>query len=305
MGKKIGILIILIALFPANVKCQTTTEVFNVYKVKSTTELESNKITLEKTEKLYNTLFKKSAFTDFYNTAVSEVNNYDLLNELYTYQQNVQVLEYGMLNGIDLDRQELMNMDYSYIDTVDNVNSLLKTVDTYMNITYADSNLSSVTEAENKLSEARAYYDTVSAESDIGEVDNLIQPIQSNITVSKEFGTSLKKDNTKKTEFHNGIDLSAVEGTGVLSMFSGKVIFADFIEATGETVKIDHGDGLITVYSSLSERYVKTGDIVKQYQKIGTVGKSTKENNETHVHIEVVIHNKNYDPSKLFIRKED
>ena len=72
---------------------------------------------------------------------------------------------------------------------------------------------------------------------------------------------------------HFGVDVAAATGTDVWASTDGVVRMAEKdLFYTGGTIMIDHGFGLVSVYSHLSKLTVESGDIVKQGQKIGEIG---------------------------------
>ncbi|RKP47286.1 M23 family metallopeptidase [Cohnella endophytica] len=74
----------------------------------------------------------------------------------------------------------------------------------------------------------------------------------------------------------------------VLAALSGKVTVADQTPTNGYEVQIEHPNGLVTVYQSLTDLKVQVGDEVKQGAKIATSGTSELEPSEgAHVHFEV------------------
>ena len=75
---------------------------------------------------------------------------------------------------------------------------------------------------------------------------------------------------------HDGVDISAEEGTDVLAASGGTVRSVSDDPLMGTTVVLDHGDGRKTVYASLaSEPAVKAGDRVQAGEVIGAVGNSS------------------------------
>ncbi|HBT20864.1 MAG TPA: peptidase M23 [Peptococcaceae bacterium] len=87
-------------------------------------------------------------------------------------------------------------------------------------------------------------------------------------------------------KMHTGIDISAPMGAGVYSAGSGVVIYAGWFGAYGNTVVIDHGGGISTLYGHLSSISVREGQSVGNQDRIGSVG-STGLSTGPHLHFEV------------------
>ena len=68
---------------------------------------------------------------------------------------------------------------------------------------------------------------------------------------------------------HLGYDLASVKNAKVPAANSGVVVFAGDLGIYGNTVIIDHGYGLMSIYAHLSDFRVKPGDEVKKGQIIG------------------------------------
>ena len=68
---------------------------------------------------------------------------------------------------------------------------------------------------------------------------------------------------------HMGIDIAALAHFPVPAANSGKVIFTGYIGIYGNTIIIDHGLGLASLYAHLEEFKVNTGDTVKRGTIIG------------------------------------
>jgi hypothetical protein len=71
---------------------------------------------------------------------------------------------------------------------------------------------------------------------------------------------------------HNGIDIRAPRGTLVVAANRGRVALRDDLFFSGNTIVLDHGLGLYTLYLHLSEFRVGTGELVTRGQEIGRVG---------------------------------
>jgi murein DD-endopeptidase MepM/ murein hydrolase activator NlpD len=72
--------------------------------------------------------------------------------------------------------------------------------------------------------------------------------------------------------YHVGYDLSVTKHYPVEAANSGNVAFTGDLGIYGNTVIIDHGLGLFTLYSHLSSIDVKPGDAIKKQQIIGKTG---------------------------------
>ncbi len=85
---------------------------------------------------------------------------------------------------------------------------------------------------------------------------------------------------------HNGIDFGASYGTTVRSAHTGTIVVAGSFGGYGNTVVIDRGDGLSTLYGHNSELYVRVGQTVQKGEAIAAVG-STGMSTGPHLHFEV------------------
>lgn len=72
--------------------------------------------------------------------------------------------------------------------------------------------------------------------------------------------------------YHLGFDLASVQNAEVPAANSGRVIFTGEEGIYGNLIIIDHGLGLMSLYSHLSEIFIKPGDLVKKAQIIGKTG---------------------------------
>ncbi len=85
---------------------------------------------------------------------------------------------------------------------------------------------------------------------------------------------------------HNGVDFRGDTGTPILAAGAGTVVYAGARGGYGNTVVIDHGSSLATLYAHQSAIYVSVGTTVAAGQVIGAVG-STGFSTGPHLHFEV------------------
>lgn len=105
-----------------------------------------------------------------------------------------------------------------------------------------------------------------------------------------------RTDPSKKTEkFHNGVDIGANKGTTIKAALGGEVIQAGTDPTYGNYIKIQHGDGITTVYAHCSQLLVKKGQKVKQGDVIAKVG-DTGAAVGAHLHFEIWKDGKPLDP---------
>ena len=90
-------------------------------------------------------------------------------------------------------------------------------------------------------------------------------------------------------QVHLGIDLASSRHSPVPAANSGVVIFAAPLTIYGNTVVLDHGWGLQTLYAHLSSIAVKEGDTVQKGQELGRTGTTGLAVGD-HLHFEVLIH---------------
>ncbi len=92
----------------------------------------------------------------------------------------------------------------------------------------------------------------------------------------------------KTNKMHTGVDIGAPSGAKIVAADTGKVISVGWQGGYGQTIIIDHGAGMSTLYAHQSKFAVSSGATVKKGQVIGYVG-STGWSTGPHLHFEVRI----------------
>lgn len=130
----------------------------------------------------------------------------------------------------------------------------------------------------------------------------MIRPFDDNVypvVITGKFGASRTHAEGGHEYPHTGLDYKLEKNTNLRASYDGVVIFAEDSEAGyGNLVKIDHGYGVQTWYAHLSRPDVVEGQIVKQGQLIGKVGRSGRAFGY-HAHWETRVNGKPVHPAQF------
>lgn len=124
-------------------------------------------------------------------------------------------------------------------------------------------------------------------------VEGLLKPVEGSVTSGFGWRTD------PYTGFHSGIDIGAGEGTPVQAAGAGEVVQAGWNGGYGNSVTIDHGGSLQTLYGHLSSVLVSVGQMVSQLETIGLVG-STGNSTGPHLHFEIIQGGNAIDPGAIW-----
>ena len=90
-------------------------------------------------------------------------------------------------------------------------------------------------------------------------------------SITSPFGYRVSPTSGAST-YHQGVDLDTGTGWPVVAAKAGRVVVAGYGSAAGNYVKIDHGDGVSSIYMHLNSYCVSAGQMVSAGQNIGTTG---------------------------------
>lgn len=144
-----------------------------------------------------------------------------------------------------------------------------------------------------EYAEAMKIYGTATPKNYVSS--EYIVPMDSKITSS--FGKA-RVYNSTLNGYHSGTDFRAKIGTPIVASNAGKVVLAQDRFYSGNSIIIDHGQGIYTCYYHLSAFKVKEGDIVKKSQLIGLSG-DTGRITGPHLHFSARVGGLQVDPLQL------
>ena len=123
---------------------------------------------------------------------------------------------------------------------------------------------------------------------------DLLWPVETR-TVSSAWGPRMRsktirmRKSRRRIQYrgsHKGVDLTAPSGTDVFAALDGQVVAVGTQKGYGNFVKIDHGNGIETLYGHHRANFVREGEIVHRGQKIAEVGR-TGNATGPHLHFEL------------------
>ena len=164
---------------------------------------------------------------------------------------------------------------------------------------------------------------------DINQINNMINNLQAAVKVREESLVELKEELLAKqarlasrpsiwptmgevtsrfgsrnspggigSNFHPGIDIANSIGTPVIATADGIVVESGWSSGYGETVEIDHGNSMTTLYGHNSQIVVRKGDNVKKGQLIAYLG-NTGYSTGPHLHYEIRVNGTAVNPASF------
>lgn len=109
-----------------------------------------------------------------------------------------------------------------------------------------------------------------------------------NGTINSGFGP-------RGSSFHDGIDIAAAEGTPIVAIEAGEVIYSDQLRGYGNIVILRHAEGIVSVYAHNEANLVRQGQTVARGEVVARVG-STGRVTGPHLHFEIRRNNTAQDP---------
>ncbi|MEK6748302.1 MAG: peptidoglycan DD-metalloendopeptidase family protein [Pseudomonadota bacterium] len=128
-------------------------------------------------------------------------------------------------------------------------------------------------------------------------ITNFFAPTEG--TMSSSFGLR-RVFNGEPRNPHSGMDIAAPQGTNVASPAPGKVIETGDYFFNGNTVFVDHGQGLVSMFCHLNDITVQKGQTLDAGEILGHVGKTGRATGP-HLHWSLSLNNARINP-RLFVK---
>ena len=138
--------------------------------------------------------------------------------------------------------------------------------------------------------------DSSSNKSSSGGNTKFIWPCPASSKINSKFGKRTAPTKGAST-YHQGIDIGASTGTGIVAAASGTVVASTYSYSAGNYIMISHGNGVYTVYMHCSQLLASDGQSVKQGQTIAKVG-SSGYSTGPHLHFGVRVNGSYVNPLK-------
>jgi murein DD-endopeptidase MepM/ murein hydrolase activator NlpD len=89
-------------------------------------------------------------------------------------------------------------------------------------------------------------------------------------------------------QVHLGMDIASTKHAGIKAAGTGKVVFSDYLGIYGNMVMLDHGQGIFSLYSHLSQMNVSPGDSLNKGDILGNSGISGMAGGD-HLHFSMLV----------------
>ena len=100
---------------------------------------------------------------------------------------------------------------------------------------------------------------------------------------------------------HPWADITAPEGSQVLSVLDGTVIFTSWEDISGYSIAVQHDGDIVSIYKNCSRIIRKAGDQVKAGTPLASLAASTSLTKGDHLHLEIWYNGEPVDP-ELYIK---
>lgn len=129
-------------------------------------------------------------------------------------------------------------------------------------------------------------------------------PLKGKLHITSGFGKRRNPFGKKKTEHHNGLDISAKAGTPIYAMLPGEVAHIGYDPRSGNYIKLRHGNFTVSYCHLIRKPDIPIGSKVLPGQPVAHVG-STGRSTGPHLHITLKRNGRVIDPAILLSLSKD
>lgn len=217
-------------------------------------------------------LMNSSSFSEF-------LTNMDLVEKIYASDQDVLEDLQKSHDEIEKKKEEVETLTEELKSSKKTAEENIKTVESEKEKIAAD-NEKTAAMLDDLENEASAEAARLAAAAQSGETSNsgsssydggvFSWPVPSSHTISSGYGWRICPFHGR--EFHGAIDIAAGSGSDIVAAADGKVISAGWNGGFGNSIKVDHGGGLVTMYNHCSSFKASVGKKVSKGETIAYVG---------------------------------
>ena len=227
------------------------------------------------------------------------------------YETSQIDIERKNLKLYNVDLNQLIISDASPYDIVAKINDIKETNNRIKELGYVIET-SDINTDYNDNNEFTIYDSTKDIDSrwyDIGDIGSNLRFCVSDFSILKPYGYLIEYTNSNKTKYNiigsknTSLWIKTQTNNDVTSLFNGKIYSLERDEqCTGaKNICINHGNGVYTIFKHINiESDISKGDIISQYQKLGTVAGASDAEGNTYIELQLIIDNEYINPILLF-----
>lgn len=221
-----------------------------------------------------------------------EVNQYIKDNESISEEIGEHIIDYPI--------SELKLLNQKYYATIQHMNTTIASMnDVHYSTDYRETNYN-LSSLYNMIADLDIVYEDAVDGFDVGDISDIKWIADCDFKVQSSYGYRVDPATGSSIKFHTGTDFTCPNGTVVGALFNGTVIDTGYTDSIGNYVTVACGGKIKYVYCNLSEIYVKTDDVISQYQIVGRTGSTGDKCVGSVLHVTLYIKGVTYDVARLF-----